>query len=571
MASIRTKILFFFIMIYGFMGVIIIRLVQLQLYYGEYYMLKSSKNFLRIEVSHPSRAEITDRHQKLLATNKPVYNLIWQGTGARQLKKEQLEYIAIVNSIWPDIIDTTDKIQKAERLYTKHTIKTDLSHEDIAYISDRFLHNKNIMIDIATERVYPFGSATSHIIGYLGDAVNTGKMGLEKLFQSQLCGANGIRIKSVNSFGQNIESFELTKPLSGDTITTTLDIDLQLIAEDVFPNDLIGMLLLYDPQNGDILAALSRPTFDPHIFNKSIPKMQWQQMQENGTFLNRTLGLYPPGSIFKLVTTSAAIEQGVIDQEIAWRCKGYSVFYGRKYWCAHKRQHGKISLKEAVAHSCNTLFFEIAKKMDVDIIAQYAHLFGLGEETGIILHEPKGIIPTRYWKLTTKHEPWWPGETLSVAIGQSFLLVSPYQVVRMIGSIFTGNLVKPRLLLNEPVEKKVLNIKPETLTLLQESMHLVIKEGTGRRLQKIKDLEVYAKTSTAQISSLEKSAYDTSFKEHGWFVVYFKYKSEDPLVLAVLVEKAGNSTVPTEIAKNFIINYQKWCENGRLNENLKGK
>jgi penicillin-binding protein 2 len=556
----HRKFTFFSLSILIGICILCIRLFYLQIYAWNYFSIKSNNNFLRLQTIKSPRGNIVDRHNLVLATNQPIHDVYWIGSGNKTLSIDQVLVIDIIASILPLDDKKIDIIKMAEKRSHCICIAQEISYEQLSKITEQFPNNSNIQIQNRIQRHYPFGSFACHLIGYLGSDIihqKTGKMGLEKFFDEKLKGFEGATLHAINSFGKNIETLELKKPLSGNIIQTTLDMNIQMIGESVFPDHLTGTLIVLDPLNGDILAMLSRPAFDPHIFLKTINQQQWKTLQENSTFLNRALMLYPPGSTFKLVTASAALEHNLVTSDISWRCKGYSVFCGRKYWCAHKKQHGILSLKEAVAQSCNTLFFEIGKKIDIDILANYAHFFGLGTETGIIFNEQKGLVPTRAWKRITKGEPWWPGETLSVTIGQSFLLVSPLQIARMIGSIFTGYLVRPRILIDETIDTQPLLIQPSTCKFLQKSMKSVIRRGTGKRLQMIKNLEIYAKTSTAQISSLEKSKTDSQYKEHGWFATYFNYANTKPLVLVILVEKAGNSQTPTIIAKNFIIEYKK--------------
>ncbi len=556
----KSKLNFFFFCITSSLIILCIRLLYLQLYAWNYFIVKSSKNFLRVKTTKSERGDIVDKKGKILATNQLVNDLVWSGTGNRKFTEDQKNTLASIELITGTKLVDLSTILRTEKTHGKIVLIKELSQKDICTIAEQYPNHPNIIIQGRIQRFYPFCSYASHLIGYLGNDIieqHSGKMGLEKFFETNLRGTDGTSVTTINSFGKNIESFELKKTLQGGLIKTTLDIDIQTLGESIFPNNLTGALIVFDPITGDIITSVSRPTFDPHMFLKKISYTQWNRLQEKSTFLNRILALYPPGSIFKLITISAALEQGLITHETTWECKGYSFFCGRKYWCAHKKKHGTLTLKEAIAESCNTLFFEIGKKIDIDMLAQYAQLFGLGQETGFLFKEQKGVVPTRAWKRLVKGEQWWSGETLSVTIGQSFLLVSLLQIVRMIGAIFTGYLTKPRILIDESIETRPLLIQPETLNLLKESMHLVIQKGTGKQLQQIKDLEIYAKTSTAQTSSLEKSLADNQFKEHGWFVTYFRYKEDSPIVLAILVEKAGNSKVPTIIAKNFIIGYKK--------------
>lgn len=261
-----------------------------------------------------------------------------------------------------------------------------------------------------------------------------------------------------------------------------------------------------------------------------------------------------------MVTVSAAIENNIIPVESLWECNGYTMFCNRKYWCHRHYGHGHLTTRQALAQSCNILFFEIGKKISINLLANYAHRFGLGQPTDILFPEKTGLVPTTEWKEQVKGERWWTGETLSATIGQSFLLVSPIQIARMIASIFTGYLVKPRILSNEEIEMQPLAIEPETRSFLKDSMKKVVTKGTGRRVNTIKDIEIFAKTSTAQTSDKKKRHLGNQYLEHGWFVAYVKYKNARPFTLVILIEHAGASRVPTLVAKNFLIEYKKMID-----------
>jgi penicillin-binding protein 2 len=313
-----------------------------------------------------------------------------------------------------------------------------------------------------------------------------------------------------------------------------------------------------DPYDGAIQALVSRPDFDPTLFLKPIMPTQWQELQDNKPFVNRAFhATYPPGSIFKLVTTSAALENNLITTESRVYCKGFVWCGVRKSYCHVKHGHGELTACQALAQSCNILFYDIAKKIDIDCLAHYATMFGLGQRTNVIFSEKTGLVPTRAWKQQTKGERWWRGETLSAAIGQSYLLVTPIQAARMIASIFTGYLVNPRILVNEPVVKKELEIKKSTLAFLQQSMRSVVTTGTGQKVGYVKDLVIYAKTSTAQTSALEKREMGNPYLEHGWLVAHFSYKNRAPHTLIVFAENVGSSRVAASIAKDFLIAYKE--------------
>lgn len=559
---ITTKLHILLLAIVGAFFIIMLRLVHLQIYEQHYFTAKSHKNFLRLEATDSTRGDIVDRNGILLATNQPLYDIYWQGMGNTTVSQAQEELLIFLQTL---LVNETVHIKKSdinriERLRHKVLLYKNISYDHLCKITEIMANNPNIVIHTRFQRSYPYKNVASHLIGYLGNAAYQahGKMGLEKLFEDNLRGKKGTLLNAINSCGTRLLTTQINEPTTGSTIQTTLDIRLQMIAEEVFPVESSGALIVMDPETGDILSAVSRPAFDPTLFLKPIPTLVWNHMQHESTFINRIFALYPPGSIFKLITTSAALEHGIIHQSNTLFCKGYYRFAGRNYLCASHRKIGaeKLSLKQAVAKSCNSLFFDIATKLDINTIAQYAYKFGLGKKTGIIFNEPAGLVPHRTWKLAAKKERWFTGETLSVAIGQGALEVSPLQVARMIGGIGTGYLVRPRILTDELIDTEPLDIQPETRDFLLRSMKAVIRYGTGKRLA-VKDLTIYAKTSTAQVSSLEKTKADKKYLENGWFAAFWTYKQEKPLVLIIVVERAGTSQVPLAIAKNFLLAYKK--------------
>lgn len=544
--------------------IVVARLLYLQVYCCDYFMLRSQKNFIRYETVNCPRGSIKDVNGNFLATNRPVTVVYWQGTGKHTLSYDQLQLLQSVERITGTPLTSGplfDDIVCSERKNKKIALMYDIDFSVLSKISEAFSHHQNLVIDVQFKRFYPYNTCGSHIVGYLGNirALANGKLGLEKIFDEDLCGKQGSLQSVVNSTGQKISDVELEKALIGRDITTTINIDIQMICEKVFPDDQTGSFIVVDPADGAIVALVSRPNFDPNIFLDPISVDTWQHMQENNPFLNRAFDAsYPSGSIFKLVTISAALEHDIIPIDSLWTCKGYTLFGKRKYWCARRSGHGEISIEKAVAVSCNAPFFEIGKKIDIDLLAEYAYKFGLGKKTNIIFPEKMGLIPSREWKFDCKGEQWWPGETLSVTIGQSFLLVTPIQIARMIVAVFTGYLVSLRLLVDEPVVKVPLDIKPETITLLKKSMESVVKDGTGRSVRRVKDIKIYAKTSTAQTSDFGKRKLDKKYLEHGWFAGHFQYKEYDPLVIVILVERVGTAQVATTIAKNFLIEYKKY-------------
>lgn len=542
--------------------VIVARLFYLQIVLNNRYYHQSKKNFSRVETISSLRGNIFDCKGNILATNRPTTDIYWNGTGAHRLSASQLELLTKLSSILP--LDTTqeafiNQISYAERHYKKYLLASDISFEQLSKLVEQFPDEKNISITTHFVRCYPYESLACHLLGYLGrmNVDYLGKMGLEKIFEHELRGQKGTKIKTINSIGRNLAETELQKALAGKDLYATINLEVQKIAEAVFPTDYKGTFIILDPHTGALRALVSRPSFDPALFLTTVDHHEWNTLQEQKPFLNRAFNAsYPPGSIFKLVTLAATLEHNVINIDDTWNCCGFVPFAHRKYWCNNRYGHGTVTTKQALAHSCNKPFFEIGKKISIDLLADYATRFGLGKKTNIIFAEKNGLVPSTKWKREVKHEKWWPGETLSASIGQSYLLVTPIQIACMIASIFTGSLVTPRILEDEPVVSQPLDIKPETRSFLQKAMRSVVTKGTGKKLRHLKNARIYAKTSTAQVASLDKKQLGKAFFEHAWFASYYQPDSGSPLVLVVLLENAGSAAVATQVARDFLIQYQ---------------
>jgi len=560
---IKDKVQIITIVFLFFVAAICARLFYLQIYLFQTFQSKSKKNFLRKEKIYPKRGNILDCTGKLIATNKPIHNLYWQGAGTRELSNTTLKMLHTIEKITGKEITkdnkTISRIKNAEKYRKKILLASDISFDQLSKIEEKFSHSNTISISTSFKRFYPYGSFASHILGYLGrlqiDA--TGKMGLEKMLEETLKGKSGSVLKIINSFGTNLSETITERALSGGDIKTTLNINMQKIAERIFPKHETGAIIVMNPLDGSIVALVSRPSFDPNLFLSPILQDDWEKLQKNNPFLNRAFAAcYPPGSILKLVSASAALETKIIDEDTTWNCNGHVIFGGRKYLCHKLDGHGTLTASEALGQSCNTFFYDIAQKIDIDTLADYAKRFGLGKKTNIILPEKKGLVPTKKWKFENKGEQWWPGENLSAFIGQSFWLTTPMQIACMTSSIFTGYLVKPRILQDEQILFHKIKIAEETLEFLRQSMKKVVTQGTGKNISRIKDLEIYAKTSTAQTSALHKRKLGQVYREHRWFVTYFRYKNNNPFTLVIIVEHSQKAHSAKNAAKKFLIAYK---------------
>jgi penicillin-binding protein 2 len=542
--------------------IIVTRLIYLQILQNHNFLSLGIKNFLRSESIASPRGNILDCNGLLLATNRPVTSIYWQGTGNKNLTAQQRKIISTLQNIIEIISEET--LLNTERTGSKMLIASDVSFAQLSKIIELFPNNPNICISNHFKRFYPNQKVASHILGHLSTINNLetiGKMGLEKILHETLQGQQGTLLKTINSIGANIEQNEIKSALAGENIVTTLDLTLQKMAESVFPH-YNGAFLLMDPKTGALRAVVSRPNFDPTVFLDPIATPQWQSLQRGHPFLNRAFNAsYPPASIFKLVCVSAALENNIISKHDTITCTGFFRFKGRRHHCDRRSGHGELSTKEAVAKSCNILCYEIATKLHIDTLADYAFRFGLGQKTHIIFPEQEGLVPTTSWKKEQKGEPWWPGETLSCSIGQSYFLTTPIQIACMISSIFEGYLVAPRILESERITIRPLDIQLSTRKFLKKSMKSVVRVGTSTEVSQIEDIKVYAKTGTAQVMRLARKSDPIQILPHAWFVAYFCYKDHEPLTLVILIEHAGNSRPARIFAKNFLMRYRTFMQN----------
>lgn len=559
--TVPLKIKLFLISITSSFFVICIRLIFLQVHNADFFLQKSNANFTRYEHLASLRGTIRDRFGNILVTNTPVTHLYWQGSGNRTLSQQQESILKQLSDLFMlDYSALKDAIVQAERKSKKVIIIKKITREMLSMLSELFTEESSLIIESSTKRLYPYKSLASHLLGYLGtiDDTTEGKMGIERICNTILTGHAGSLLRIINSQGSHLAHHYTKHAKNGSDITTTLDLSLQKIAERIFPFDYKGALILMDPYDGSIRVALSRPTFDPNVFSEHIDNSTWKELEQQKPFLNRiNQAQYPPGSIFKLVTLAAALETQLINPYTMCNCKGFTMLAKRKYRCARKNGHGSMTVIDSLAYSCNILFYELAKQLDINTIAHYAHIFGLGQPTNTLFSENTGLVPTREWKKQNKHEQWWLGETLSAAIGQSFLLATPLQIARLIGSVDTGYLVETRFLETTTPSYQPLTISYETRSFLREAMHAVATQGTARMFKILQNFTIRAKTSTAQTSTLSKRSEGKEFLEHGWFACNFNYKDAAPLTLVVVTEHTGNAKLPMLIAREFLKNFEE--------------
>jgi penicillin-binding protein 2 len=555
---------------------LVMRLWQLQILQGNEYRKLSEANRLRIVNIPAPRGIIFDRNGIPLVKNSPYcYASVIPG----EFDKARIDLLSKVLGV------------PAEEIYEKINVpgispfvpirlKHGLSLRELAYIEARRSDFPGLIIEAEVNREYTYGDVGSHLLGYLGKPSPSqskepafrdvppdmfiGQWGVEKLFDNSLRGIPGKRIIEVNALGREIRMLQETPPVKGTDMTLSIDINLQKEAEKAF-GDRAGALVAIQPDTGEILGLISKPSFDPNLFTKGIDSDTWITITEDkkNPMLNRALqSQYPPGSTFKIVTAIAGLEEGVINPDTKVDCRG-GIHYGRwNFGCWRKHGHGVVSLHKAIVESCDVFFYEVGKRLGIDRIYAYATDLGLGKKTGIELgNERQGLIPNTEWKLEKKKLPWFLGETFNAAIGQGYVGVTPIQLAEMTSAVANGGILyKPTLIKGaKPMIYGKAKINPENLENVRKGLFGVVNEPSGTGWASRSSLtNIAGKTGTAQVVSSKKGQYySEKFRDHAWFVAFAPVEKPE-IALSVLVEHGGHGgTTAAPIAKTAIEAYMK--------------
>lgn len=526
------------------LGLLISRLVFLQILKGDQLRQYSEENRIkRVKVTAP-RGMIFDRNHELLIDNRPDFDLEIIPQYLRESKMEApvLERLSkILKSPVEDLKAQLDKARN-QPSFMPVKIKTDLSRDEVAQIEVRKIDMPGVEVREEIKRTNVFGDIAAHLLGYIGEVNSTelpqlikaglryrlgdniGKFGLEQRMEETLRGQDGEEIKEVDALGRvklerrrgRVLKANQEKPAKpGKNLVLTIDQDLQKVATEAF-GDKIGSLVAIDPRNGEILAMLSRPSFDPTSFSRGIPTSIWNKLlsNENHPMRDKTLqDHYSPGSTFKTVTAIAGLEEGVIDENTKFHCAGKIKIGNRLYHCHSK--HGEVNVVRALAQSCDIFFYRVAQKLSsVNDIAKWATILGLGKKTGINLAgEVPGLIPTVEWKKAKLGQEWIAGETATVAIGQGFVLVTMLQLANVYAALSNGGtLYRPYIvkqvesadgkILKESQPEKIsqVTLKPKTVELVKQGLWSVLNTpiGTGYS-QRLPGMDMAGKTGTVQL------------------------------------------------------------------------
>ena len=532
-----------------------------------------------------SRGVVFDRDGRVLIGNRYSLNITLVREQVEDLDRS-IRLLAGVTDV--DIEAVQDVVEHNRDVpdYRPVVLIRDASLAQVAAVTARALELPGVVVEQIPTRYYPTNTLASHLFGYVGEVTEAqlreatderiragaivGRSGIEQAYNGLLMGSDGARHIVVNSIGREIETIGEVAPAEGRQLQLTIDFDLQKAAEDAFNlEEFVGAAVVLDPNSGDVLALVSLPTYDPNDFVLGIDSDTWTALNTDTprALQNRALqGRYSPGSTFKVVIAAAALEEGVVTPDFKVNCGGGGTFYGRFYRC-HAR-HGTVGMDEAIEKSCNTYFYTLGSMLDIDVIHKWASALGLGEISGVDLpHEVQGIMPSRAWKRDRMGERWYPGETISVSIGQGPVSVTPISLAVMMATVANGGTrVVPRLLkatretgvwmpVEPPAAASSVKLQPETTDTLHRGLWMVVnREGTGRR-GRIPGRDVMGKTGTAQVISLAEraAAGDTErdLRDHGWFV--FAAPRDNPQIAGVVFgEHSEHGYLAAPIARHVM-------------------
>ena len=550
---------------------LVLRFWQLQIVRSTTYERQAQANHVRPIPESAPRGLALDRYGRIVAENRPSFNLTLE-----EDRRDTLSSLAELVAL-PEDGDDEEYLRLAR--LGPALIKEDILLEEVARVEARQLELPGAHIQFVPRRFYPTRSLAAHVVGYVGRLSEqqlesdeyqgagrndyVGQSGIERVYNDYFMGRNGVQRVVVNSHGRRERVLEQVPPIWGETVQLSIDLDLQQAAAEAFA-DKAGTVVALDPRNGHVLVLGSFPTFDPNGFSGPFDRGEWVSLMNDEThpLSNRAIqGRYAPGSTFKLVMAAAALEEEIITPETEMSCKGWVRLYGNVFHCSRAGGHGRVNLTQALAQSCNSYFFQLGPKLQIETIARYARLFGLGRRTGVDLpHEVSGLVPDPEWKRRARNQPWYAGETVSVAVGQGALLVTAMQMAQLVATIGTsGDVHRPILFLRKlpagevpesfpddtltPVTRRV-GLRAEHWRVLQEGMFQAVNGvGTARRAR-VQGVDVSGKTGTAQVASRKRIAETRDeerpehLRNHAWFVGYAP-KVNPEIAIAVLVEHGG--------------------------------
>jgi penicillin-binding protein 2 len=560
-----VKVIFILLLVYFW---------KVQIIDHQKYWEKSEANRIRIIPISPQRGLILDRDNNIIAKNIASFRVSLIRENSEDLQES---YKKISKLLQIDVQDIKERIQryKSFQLFRPIVIKDNLTQKEVALIESRRAEFPQLVLQTEPKRFYPYQTLAAHVLGYLqeitpgelkletykdceiGDLI--GRKGIEREYEDILSGKKGVALEIVDSEGRIIAQFNQKEAINGKNLKLSLDLDLQKKVENII-EEREGAVVVMGAKTGEILAMASYPTFDPNRFIDRFTPEQWMELIKDPAFPleNRCIrGLYSPGSLLKPLVAIGALDAQIISAQSSFFCSGTTLIYGHPFSCWYKPGHGRMNLYQGIRNSCNIYFYNVGKNLGIERMAHYARMFGFGSKTEIDLPgEKNGLVPDPEWKEKNRDEPWYPGETIPVSIGQGPLLVTPLQVAVYTSIIANrGKKVSPHLFLSEsdsdgsseskkgPFLKEISKkIEKSHFEEVIKGMWMAVNEQGTARATIIKDFNVCGKTGSTQVVSTETQKKmeerGKKIETHSWFTG-FAPRNDPEVVVTIIIEYGG--------------------------------
>jgi penicillin-binding protein 2 len=559
------------IMLAAFLGVF----WYLQIVEGDEFALLAENNRLRRIALPPTRGVVLDRREEVLASTRPALNLVLVRDGLTDADG-QLKRLEQLLGIPYDGLNARLQAMRRRPTFEPLVIKEDVQLADIAKVEARREWFPSVEVEETALRDYPDGPAIAHAVGYVGEVNESqlakiadgslqqgdivGKTGVEREYDEILRGRRGWKLQTVNSLGRPLGSSQPGRsPEDGRPLHLTIDKRMQRKLVESLAAE-VGSGIFMNPNTGEILALASTPGYDPNVFTAPVSRLTWTTLisDPRHPLNDRAISsFYAPGSTFKVLMSIVGLETGAITPQSTVFCSGSAVIYNRQFMCWKKGGHGTVDVHRALVHSCNVFYYLLGRKVGIDAISKYAKMFGLGELSGIdIPGESRGTPPSAEWKQRTHKEPWYPGDTISVSIGQGLLAVTPVQMATMISAVANGGtLVRPHLARDATARASKLPVSAGTLALIRDALADVVEEGTATRAQ-LGPIHVAGKTGTAQVFKksvgVDADKQPKNERDHAWFIGYAPAEKPE-IAFAIVIEHGGHGgTTAAPVAKNVL-------------------
>jgi penicillin-binding protein 2 len=572
--------------ILGIFLVLAYGLWRLQVMQSDYYSLAAEKNRIRNVPVLAPRGKILDREGRTIVDNYPSFSALLLRDSSRDLTADA-DMIAQGLHLDPNEVKARIRRFAAMPQYQPISLKEDITPDELQFIEAHRNELPELDTIMAHRRLYPRNGFMAHLIGYVGEVsedmlnqpqfelYNSGDVvgisGVERQYNNLLMGKNGSRQALVDSRGREVERLGETEAVPGKQLRLTVDIDLQIAAEEALAGK-NGAIVAMDPRTGEILAMVSGPAFDPNDFAVHVSRDEWNKLvtDPDKPLLNKAIqAQLAPGSTFKIIMSVAGWQENIA-QTLHVNCTGGAEFYGRRFGCWVKGGHGAVTLEKAIYQSCDVFFYTLAEKLGIDRIAKYATDLGLGQKTGIDLpNEVNGVMPSEKWKATNFHQKWFAGETISVGIGQGAVAITPVQLLRAVSAIsMGGRMVVPHVInpsdmppgyveAEHVTEVKNVPIDPNGWNFITDAMsRVLLPEGTAPSAH-IPGIDIAGKTGSAQIVSLATRAKfknSDDLAQNGWFVGFTPRRNPD-IVVCVLFQGGEHGRLAARLATQVIKAY----------------